>query len=373
MIGKVPKAGRGFKGLVAYLLRGDKGTENNPNRVAWTEVRNLASDDPELASKLMHATARRNRRCEAPTYHFVISWAHDERPTEEMMRQVADTTCADIGLEDFQRLYVAHADTRHQHLHVVANRVHPETGKAWNRRQDWPRIERSLADQSRTLGLEHVPGRHNDPDDFKDEPKGSRNRSLHADRRKAAEELLCPWSADRIERERNGLTEIFDAAKSWEELDQALSERDMLLVRKGQGLVIADANGAMKLSALGKELSGKKLDERMGESRTSYVARLNVGLDSEPSARAAAFERAAEAGDALEFSFALHRLGLISRKELDRYAVARDTARAEAERTLPFRERLSREMARQVVKADKDQLGNAEPQKKRRDRDERER
>lgn len=86
MIGKVPIAGRGFKGLVNYLLRGERGTKDDPNRVAWTDVRNLAIDDPELVPSLMRATATRNRRCKSPVYHFVISWRQDERPTDALMR-----------------------------------------------------------------------------------------------------------------------------------------------------------------------------------------------------------------------------------------------------------------------------------------------
>lgn len=373
MIGKVPKAGRGFKGLVSYLLRGEKGTDNNPDRVAWTDVRNLASDDPDLAAKLMQATARRNRRCEAPTYHFVISWAYDERPTDEIMRRVADTTCADIGLDDFQRLYVAHADTRHHHLHVVANRVHPETGKAWNRRQDWPRIERSLADQSRALGLEHVPGRHNDPDHFKDAPNGRRSRAVHAERRKATEDLLTPWDGARIDRERIGLREIFANATTWDDLDTALGAREMLLVRKGQGLVIASADGAMKLSALGKEFSGKALDARLGESRATSMARGGAASHGAVSERAAAFDRVADASDELDFSYALMRLGLITETQLDRYVAARDAARADAEKTLSFRERLDREMARQLGKAERGERGGEGARPTGRVRDERER
>ena len=35
-----------------------------------------------------------------------------------------------LGLEGHEALIVAHDDTRHPHVHVVANRVDPETGKA---------------------------------------------------------------------------------------------------------------------------------------------------------------------------------------------------------------------------------------------------
>lgn len=39
MIGKVPKAGRGFKGLIRYLVQGGR-DEPQPDRVASTAVRN---------------------------------------------------------------------------------------------------------------------------------------------------------------------------------------------------------------------------------------------------------------------------------------------------------------------------------------------
>lgn len=356
MIGKVPRAGRGFRGLVNYLLRGEKGTRDNPSRVAWTDVRNLASDEPELAPRLMRATAAMNRRCQAPAYHFVISWRHDERPTDDIMRQVADATCADIGLEDFQRLYVAHADTRHHHLHVVVNRVHPETALAWNRRQDWVRIEQSLADQTRSMGMEHVPGRHNDPEAF-----GARGRRRDGEgkyrlrQRQREDELLRPWSEEKIAVEREGLAKMFEAAQTWENIDQELAKRDLLLVRKGQGLVIAGADGSMKVSALGKGFGAKRLEEGFGESRAAYLGRMEKQpVSAEGAERIEAFGQAGDANEALSFSFALHRFGLISRAQLQRHVADRDRVSEQVERVLTLRERIAREVARSLAEDQKE-------------------
>ena len=144
-----------------YLIHGPKGSRPHPQRVAFIAARNLLTDNPRAAAQLMRATAAQSVRCKAPVYHFLVSWHHNEAPSLEAMRAVADATCADLGLEEHQRLYVGHDDTEHRHVHVVVNRVHPETGKAWNRRQDYVRIERSLAHQSEAMGLAIVPGRHN--------------------------------------------------------------------------------------------------------------------------------------------------------------------------------------------------------------------
>jgi len=147
-----------------YLINGRKGSRPHPRRVAFVTARNLLTDDPHAAAQLMRATAALSLRCKAPAYHFLVSWHRHEAPSAEAMRAVADATCADLGLEEHQRLYVAHDDTEHRHVHVVVNRVHPDTGRAWNRRQDFVRIERSLANQSEAMALAVVPGRHNGSD-----------------------------------------------------------------------------------------------------------------------------------------------------------------------------------------------------------------
>jgi hypothetical protein len=46
----------------------------------------------------MRNTAERSARCERPVYHLVVSWRRDEEPSPELMRQVGDTTLADLKL-----------------------------------------------------------------------------------------------------------------------------------------------------------------------------------------------------------------------------------------------------------------------------------
>lgn len=354
MIGKVPKAGRGFKGLVNYLLRGDKGSEYDPDRVAWTEVRNLAIDDPELVPNLMRASASRNRRCKSPVYHFVISWRNDERPTDKIMAQVADTTCEALELDEFERLYVAHMDTNHRHLHVVVNRIHPETGKAWNRRQDWVKIEQSLADQSRELGFEYVPGRHNEPDKKFKGPARQRDGKFQKTRRRRSELDVTPWSKERLDKEREILGQMFDAAQSWDELTDQLAKRQMLLVEKGQGMVVVDREGAVKVSQLGKALSKRNLEGRFGDRYQDYLQVVGAMDNSakREKDRGEAFEKLATENAELDFAFTLYRGGLVSERQLQRLIQRRNLSADDAEATLSLREQLGREVGRSFTKTE---------------------
>ena len=130
MIGKT-HSGSGFGGLTRYLLKG-KTSDPNPDWVAWTSTRELALEDPQDAALLMRITAAQGRT-EQPVQHLSISLAPGEHLSREQWEQVIDRTLKDLGLEGHQVLIVAHRDTDHEHIHLMVNRVHPETLRTWNR------------------------------------------------------------------------------------------------------------------------------------------------------------------------------------------------------------------------------------------------
>src|SRR2546428_4920206 len=108
---------------------------------------------------MMQATANANEQIEAPVYHLTINFDPADPVTPERMQAVADRVLADLGLAEHQALMVAHRDRTHPHVHIMVNRVHPETGLAWDRWQDQPKIQRTLRILERELGLREVAGR----------------------------------------------------------------------------------------------------------------------------------------------------------------------------------------------------------------------
>src|SRR3954470_1983297 len=130
MIG-VSSSSRSFKSLGNYLVIGRGG--DDPNRVAWSTARNLPTDDPQLAAKIMRATASQNVRVDQPVYHLALSFDPRDVVDRQQMERVADRVLAELGLRDYQCLIVAHGDRQHPHLHILINRVHPSSHKAWDR------------------------------------------------------------------------------------------------------------------------------------------------------------------------------------------------------------------------------------------------
>jgi hypothetical protein len=264
MLGKVPAAGRGFKGIVSYLMRGPAAKirqsaqsgkhptqrtpeRQNANRVLFVATANLLTNDPEIAARVMRATANRSRRCKAPVYHFVISWRKEDRPDLATMRAVVDDACGDLGLGGLQRLVIGHDDTKHRHVHVVVNRIHPETGQAWNRRQDWVRLEVSLGRLAEKYGFERVPGRHNHPSHFVAMDKRAPDREYQLARRNGAAAPGMKWSAKRVATERPKLARIFDTARGWDDIHAGLAVFGYRLQAKGAGLVIRGHLGTHQL------------------------------------------------------------------------------------------------------------------------------
>lgn len=142
---------RSFSGLGRYLVEAKDGPQEE--RVAWLTSRNLPTDDPQVAVTIMTATARENARVDRAAYHLEISFDPSDNVNREKMEHVADTLLRDLGLHEHQTLIVAHGDRRHPHVHLLVNRVHPETGRVWNRWQDRTRIQEILRKEERALGL----------------------------------------------------------------------------------------------------------------------------------------------------------------------------------------------------------------------------
>jgi hypothetical protein len=64
-----------------------------------------------------------------------------------------------MGWAEHQVLYVAHNDARHPHLHLIINRVHPDTGRALNDWQERRRAQVWAHDYERQQGAILCPAR----------------------------------------------------------------------------------------------------------------------------------------------------------------------------------------------------------------------
>jgi len=133
MLAPVPKkrkdGGSSFKSLGAYLTNDvDKETGEVIQRGEIMLSPSLLSE--ETAAIEMRAVSKENQRCKDPVLHLVLSWQKDENPSREQWEKAVNHAMKELGMTEHQYMAVAHTDTENFHVHIMANRVHPETYRA---------------------------------------------------------------------------------------------------------------------------------------------------------------------------------------------------------------------------------------------------
>lgn len=164
MIVRIQASGGSFRGAGKYYLHDksdhaglDKSVKPSTDERVWfTDTRNTLNTDAERALDEMWRTAddqaflkmqagvsRGGRVCENPVKTLSLSWHKDDEPTPEHMIASADAFLKYMGWDQHQAVYIGHNDTEHRHIHIVLNRVHPETGRTIDdyrerkRAQEW--------------------------------------------------------------------------------------------------------------------------------------------------------------------------------------------------------------------------------------------
>jgi Ti-type conjugative transfer relaxase TraA len=242
--------GSSFVGLVDYL---EKGSREHPNleRVEWTSTRNLDTDDPAEASRLMQYAASDNPRVKLPVYHFGLSLAEGEHLTQEQWEVIAGRVLARMGLADHQVVLIAHNDTPREHVHFVVNRV-DDDGHPWSPFRDMVKAHEAIRPIEIEYGLTRL-GRDQAPPDLS---AGAYREAL----RTGVQPL-----ADRV-REQAG--PVFARATGWQDLEAGLAQLGYRLERaeRGAGVVVTDGSRRASLSRVDRNLSGPKLAARFGET-----------------------------------------------------------------------------------------------------------
>lgn len=161
MIVRIQASGGSFRGAGKYYLH-DKLQEGESialkdqgdERVWFTDTRNTLNTDPNRALDEMWRTAkdqaylkmqagvkRGGRVCEEPVKTLSLSWHKDDKPTPEHMIESADAYLKHMGWDGHQALYVGHNDTEHRHIHIILNRVNPDTGRTLDDYKDQKRSQ----------------------------------------------------------------------------------------------------------------------------------------------------------------------------------------------------------------------------------------
>lgn len=142
--------GRGVTGAVRYILGEGRDPETGElavlaagqtSRVAWVggtgfgfRIENL--EDADLARRVMEFDAlnqsSRTKQCEKDCVHLALGWRPGETPSRQEMEAAAMGALKALGMENARAIFTSHTDEGYAHLHVVASKINPATGRAYN-------------------------------------------------------------------------------------------------------------------------------------------------------------------------------------------------------------------------------------------------
>lgn len=266
-----PKAVR-ISGLLRYVLNPD--TENGGEKCIYAGARGFLTNEPATQAAEMVALSVGGVRSTDTINHYVLSWRDGEQPTVDQVEEAVSIFMSVFGLDDHQVVYALHADTENIHLHLVINRVHPDSFKVIkpNRgfdieavhkavaiiehRQGWQREQNGryqVLDDGSPCRARQMPGRSRQPD----QPKRDMERRTGE---KSAERVAIEDGAPIISR-----------ATNWQTLHAQLAEVGMRYEKTGSGAVVFVGNVRVKASRVDRGASLLQLQKRLGPYEPSYL------------------------------------------------------------------------------------------------------
>lgn len=287
MIGNTRDNGKHFGGLMYYL--------SDPQKMEWRKTQNVDGKEPREVAKEMQLTAGLSDRVEKPVYHISISWHRHDAPTKDQMIEVADDFLKHMELDEHQAVIVAHSDTDNPHIHIAANRVHPETEKAWELwkwegkgsdrklvKTHHQRVEEFLRGQEKQYGWEVDRGKHAGEWERNFDSKAPEIWEIKQGTRieQEAQQLgLSDVEGQSIHQRATAIKDQLYRAQSFQEFDHILATKGLWIEDKGQGAIITDGTYSKKASSVSRGLSGNKLEDRFGQDLKEYVASRDVNVD----------------------------------------------------------------------------------------------
>lgn len=251
MIGKIMK-GTSFSGCVCYVLKEDKSKLLEAVGVDGT---------PEQMAELFELQTLLNDKVKNTVGHISLSFSPEDgeklRTDDAFMLQIAKEYMGKMSIHNTQYIIARHTDRDHPHCHIVFNRVDND-GKTVSDKNDRYRNEKVCKMLTAKYRLHFANGKDH-----------------------INEERLQPYDKAKHEVYK-ALKEELPHARSWEELKDALSDRDIELKFKASRTT-REVQG-VKFEYNGISFSGSKVSREFSYMNIDYQLRRNAfGDDSKSS------------------------------------------------------------------------------------------
>ncbi|KAA6340878.1 hypothetical protein EZS27_011279 [termite gut metagenome] len=242
MIAKIVK-GKGFKGVVNYVL----------DKAKQTEL--LAAEGVRLKSRKsiirsFTSQAGMNPKVSKPVCHISLDFSVQDREklSNAKMVQIAKEYMVKMRITDTQYIIGRHYDKEHPHIHIIINRI-DNNGKTITDRNDRYRSEKICKELTERHGLYFATGKENVKVHRLKEPDKTKYEIYHA------LQLAVP------------------KCRNWKELTNALQKNDITTYFKYKSGT-NEVEG-VKFEKNGYPFNGSKVDRQFSFSKIDYQLQQN--------------------------------------------------------------------------------------------------
>ena len=250
-----------FKDLALYLVAAKEDGEKLDDM--WIVNSDAGETINDLENTIRSVEAQQGNAAMVKSdkqYHLVVSF-RDEKPSSVALRDIERHFAKALGFEEHPRVVATHTNTDNFHMHVAYSRVHPITHKAHAPRWDFPSLEKVCRSMEHKYGMKVDLGREDklEPSPL---PQPARDMEAHT-----WEQSLASY----VQEHKPQLLKALDQAKSWQHLHKAFGKYDLVLRKRGNGLVIGNRPTNqhtkaqhVKASSLGRNFSKAALEKQLG-------------------------------------------------------------------------------------------------------------
>jgi len=252
-------------GLLDYILNPEN--KNANEKCVYSGARNFLTDTSKSQKAEMLALSQEAVRSKDTVNHYVMSWQEGEQPSHAQIDEAVSLFLDELGLKDHQTVYGLHADTDNLHLHLVINRVHPDTLKVIkpNKGFDIEAAHKAIARIEHAQGWRREQhGRYQvlENGELGREPIDTEKQRQPDQAKRDRENRTGEKSAERIAIEDGAA--IIKSASDWQTLHRQLAEKGLRYEKKGSGAMMFVGNVGVKPSSVDRAASLPHLQKRLG-------------------------------------------------------------------------------------------------------------
>lgn len=267
-------------GLLDYITADGRENEQKAEHVSASGA--FYSDSRLGQRAEMIALAFEAPRSKDPVDHWLMSWKEGEQPTEFQCKQSVEILKKHLGLNsDHLAVYALHRNTENYHLHIVINRVDPDSHRVADNGWCIDRAHEAIA------VIEHVQGWEPESNSryianvqgevsLSETTRDRQPKARVMDRENATGEK----SNERIAFEEAG--PLLAKAPNWGQVHATLASVGMRYELKGSGALLWVGQQPVKASVIGREFSKARMEERLGTFRPDTNQRNTTEVSRSP-------------------------------------------------------------------------------------------